>query len=461
MNDDPESTLPSARRLRSSAEKRLVNAASKYALPQSKEDALKLVHELHVHQIELEMQNDELHRAQDELRSSRDRYSLLYDFAPVGYFTLDRQGMILTANLTGASLLNTERSRLIRRSFGGFFEGENYTLFKEMLTRVFLNSEPQTFELLMSKAVKRPLYMHVEALAVEPGEECLIAVVNITARKQAEDALSRAHDELEQRIAERTAELALTVDLQKKEMEERLQTLEKLRESELLLIQQSRMAAMGEMLTNIAHQWRQPLNVMGLLIQQLGMSKDAEELDRELIDHNVAKMMEILRHLSQTIDDFRAFTEPDREKCPFAVNQVIAKTLHLVESLFSTQRISITFDQGADTQLSGHPNEFCQALLNLLINARDALVESKPEKKWIKVCSRSVDGRAVVTVTDNGGGIRNDIIDNIFDPYFTTKSLGKGSGIGLYMSKIIIEKNMGGRLTVSNVAGGAEFRVEV
>ncbi|ABB31021.1 PAS/PAC sensor signal transduction histidine kinase [Geobacter metallireducens RCH3] len=426
-------------------------------VPRTEGDALTLLHELQVHQIELEMQNEELHRSQDELRSSRDRYSLLYDFAPVGYFTLSRNGTILSANLAGATLLNTERSRLIRQNFGRFLDKINSARFKELLDKVFSGNNTHTFELLMSKGLQQPLFVQIEGTTVVPGDECLMAVIDITPRKQAEDNLLRAREELEQRVLERTVELARSIDREKEEMTGRLQAVEELRNKELLLVHQGRMAAMGEMLANIAHQWRQSLNVMGLLIQQLGLFSESDCLDKQLVSVNVAKAMEILKHLSQTIDDFRAFSEPDREKIPFRINQVIKKTLELVGELFTQQGISIQSDFVQDSQVAGFPNEFSQALLNLLLNARDALVADK----WIKVSSRPENGRAVVTITDNGGGIDENIIDKVFDPYFTTKKLGKGSGIGLFMSKNIIERNMGGHLTVRNIKECAEFRIEV
>ncbi|GLI40105.1 PAS domain-containing sensor histidine kinase [Geobacter hydrogenophilus] len=448
--------------LRRGAEKRLKDLPLQGALPKTEEDTLKLLHELQVHQIELEMQNEELHRSQDELRSSRDRYSLLYDFAPIGYFTLSRNGTILSANLAGASLLNRERYRLMGQSFGRFFEGQHYTLFKELLFEVFSNhDEPQTLELLMSKELRQPLFVQIEATTVVPGDECLLAVVNITPRKRAEDELLRAKEELEQRVLDRTVELARSVDQQKKEMTGRLQAVEELRAKELLLVHQSRMAAMGEMLANISHQWRQSLNVMGLLIQQLGLFSESDCLDKQMVDTNVERAMGILNHLSQTIDDFRTLSEPDREKIPFWINEVIEKTLQLVGDFFRDQGISIHCDFVQDSRVAGFPNEFSQALLNLLLNARDALVESKTGDKWIRVSSRPENGRAVITVTDNGGGVDKNIIDKIFDPYFTTKELGKGSGIGLFMSKNIIERSMGGHLTVRNVEGCAEFRIEV
>lgn len=457
---DGPHVLPAAA-LRRSAENRLNDLTLKSVLPKTEADSLKLLHELQVHKIELEMQNEELLRAQEELRSSSDRYSLLYDFAPVSYFTLSRDGMILTANLAGAELVNKERSRLVRQNFGRFLEGSYYKLFKEMLDKVFSCNDTQTYELMLSREVQQPLFVQIEATAIVPGDECLVAVVNITPRKQREDELCRNREELEQRVLERTVELALSIDRQKEEMAGRLQAVEELRNKELLLIHQSRMAAMGEMLTNIAHQWRQSLNVMGLLLQQLGMFNESGCLNKQMLSDNVAKSMVILKHLSQTIDDFRTFSEPDKKKIQFNINPVIEKTLQLVNDLFISQGITVEFGFEADSNVTGFPNEFSQALLNLLLNARDSLIETNQDKKWIKVFTRSENGRAVVTVTDNGGGIKEEIIDKIFDPYFTTKKLGKGSGIGLFMSKMIIERSMEGSLTARNIKGGAEFRIEV
>ena len=245
------------------------------------------------------------------------------------------------------------------------------------------------------------------------------------------------------------------------ETAERIRAMEELREKDQMLIQQSRMAAMGEMLGNIAHQWRQPLNVLGLKVQEIGLSYELGGFSKELLDANIAKAMEILMHLSQTIDDFRDFTAPDKEKSLFRVDQVIAKTVSLIEESFREKGITIEVSTSGEPQINGYPNEYAQVLLNILMNARDAFLEQGTNDARITVRSWTEDGRPVVTITDNAGGIKEDIMDKIFDAYFTTKELGKGTGIGLFMSKTIIEKNMGGRLTVRNVEGGAEFRIEV
>jgi C4-dicarboxylate-specific signal transduction histidine kinase len=244
------------------------------------------------------------------------------------------------------------------------------------------------------------------------------------------------------------------------ETEQRLKTVEELRLKDQMMIQQSRMAAMGEMLNNIAHQWRQPLNLLGLKVQEIGLFFEYGECSKEFLEANIEKAMQILRHLSQTIDDFRDFSSPDKEKSLFMVERVLQKTLSLVEEGFKYRGITIELSSCGEPQINGYPNEYRQVLLNILINAKDAFADEQEDPR-IVVRAWHESGRSVVTITDNAGGIREQELDRIFDAYYTTKELGKGTGIGLFMAKNIIEKNMGGRLTVRNVEGGAEFRIEV
>jgi C4-dicarboxylate-specific signal transduction histidine kinase len=165
--------------------------------------------------------------------------------------------------------------------------------------------------------------------------------------------------------------------------------------------------------------------------------------------------------MSHTIDDFRNFFKIDKEKVTFSVNQVIRKTLALVEESFKEQMVFTVFNSASDPKVVGYPNEYAQVLLNVLINSRDALVGNSIDDARIVIQSFTEAGKSIVTITDNAGGITREIIDRVFDPYFTTKGPDKGTGIGLFMSKTIIEKNMGGSLTVHNAERGAEFRIEL
>lgn len=273
--------------------------------------------------------------------------------------------------------------------------------------------------------------------------------------------LARSHAELEMRVQERTEKLSFALQKLGTETEERIHAVEELTKRERLLIQQSRLAAMGEMLANISHQWRQPLNVLGLKVQELGLTFKFGQLNEELINDNIAKAMEIIQHMSQTINDFQEYLTPNKEKTYFSVEQVVTKTVGLIRDNFKNQNIGIDITVTGDPQISGFPNEYGQVLLNLFMNARDAFIERKTTDPRITVRLWSEDGRSVITVADNAGGIGEEILDRIFDAYFTTKELGKGTGVGLFMSKNIIEQNMGGRLSVQNIDGGAEFKIEV
>lgn len=295
------------------------------------------------------------------------------------------------------------------------------------------------------------------------GQPVGLATVSrdITQRKLVEDALQRAHDELEQRVRERTEELANALHAVQVETAERIEAVEALREQEQMLIQQSRQAAMGEMIGNIAHQWRQPLNNLGLEIQQLLLCYDLGEFDRESLAKGVGNSMELIQHMSRTIDDFRNYFKPDKEKEEFQVVEVINNTMSLLEGCFNHPKIDVEIVAKEKPVIYGYRNEFAQVIFNILVNARDALVDRRVTDPRVTITLSNGHGRAAVTVADNAGGISEEIIGKIFDPYFTTKGPQSGTGVGLFMSKTIIENNMGGRLTVRNCGDGAEFRIEV
>ena len=268
--------------------------------------------------------------------------------------------------------------------------------------------------------------------------------------------VSFALDNIVRETCRQAAERAL-----REETVERLRATETLREKEQMLIQQSRQAAMGEMIGNIAHQWRQPLNTLGLFTQRLGFFYGQPIFNQEFLDTSVAKSMEIIQHMSKTIDDFRNFFKPDKAKGDFNVSDAIKNTLSLLEGNFQNPSIHIEIIENDHPVINGYQNEFTQVLLNILTNARDAIIEREINDARVIITICSEDDCAVVTIADNAGGIPEEIINKVFDPYFTTKGPQLGTGVGLFMSKTIIEKNMGGRLAVRNTATGAEFRIEV
>jgi signal transduction histidine kinase len=230
------------------------------------------------------------------------------------------------------------------------------------------------------------------------------------------------------------------------------------RQHEFLLIQQSRLAAMGEMIGNIAHQWRQPLNALGLLLYNIKDAYQFNTLDAAYLDQAVADGRRMVQKMSTTISDFANFFRPNKEIIVFSALEQIREAIALLESSFQHSNISIHINASQDIKLMGFPNEYSQVLLNLLSNAKEAILahdQTLPGRVDIVLAEQNDQG--CVSVRDNGGGIPADILDRIFEPYFSTK--GKGSGIGLYMSKMIVERNMKGGITAKNIEGGAEFSI--
>jgi len=286
----------------------------------------------------------------------------------------------------------------------------------------------------------------------------------VTERILAETALHEKTVQLEEEIAERQKAQEALVELNTS-LEQRIsETVTQLRQKDDLLIQQNRLAAMGELLNNIAHQWRQPLNNIAVYLQTMQYLQRAGELSDEEMDRDIKAVMEILQYMSQTIDDFRVFFVRDRATVrEFALAPTIAKALSLVTPALTASgiRTELLMDERQELRISGYPNEFAQVLVNILYNARDILVEREVPDPQIEIMVQQEGERVATMIRDNGGGIAEQDLPHIFDPYFTTKGPDKGTGIGLYMSKTIIEKNMGGKLTARNLKNGAEFRIEL
>jgi len=231
--------------------------------------------------------------------------------------------------------------------------------------------------------------------------------------------------------------------------EEKL-TQKKLLEKEHILIQQSKMAAMGEMLANIAHQWRQPLSVISTISTSLITQKEMNmpiETDYEI--KSLDKINKNTQYLSNTINDFKNFFNPNNKENDFIVGDIYKKSLTLVNSEFLNLNINI-IENIEDIKITGLENELIQVLMNILSNAKDALVNSKNKSKLIFVDIIKQSNNIKICIYDNAGGISETIIDKVFEPYFTTKHKSKGTGIGLYMSNEIITKHMNGQIYVLN-----------
>jgi PAS domain S-box-containing protein len=546
---------------------------------QSGDETRRLLHELQVRQIEIEMQNAELQRTREEFELSRNKYAELYELAPVGYFTFDPQGMIREVNLTGARLLGTDRQALVNKSFCSFIpDADGRKLFTDHLQSVLPGEGPQRCELKLTVADGTTICGQIQSISVAAADHMdgylLCSLVDDTQAKLLETEIRNAREYAENIVETVRAPLVvldcelkiLTANLsfydtfkvtpeetighcicalgdgqwdipglrvlfedilpkktvfngyevehdfpgigrkiillnarqifrgkigshiillgmedvtERRRAEERLneknkeieelngsleirivRAVDELRQKDKMLILHDRLGIMGEMIDNLAHQWSEPLNSLGQIVQQVPLYYDSGEF-REFFKENAAKAMELIQKMSETIEEFRDSFRPDKKTVPFSVYQLITRTLCLVEKSFQGQHIGIDLRHEGDPTATGYPNEYSQVLLNILMNARDALVAQEVDGALISIDCFAEEGRSIVTIGDNAGGIPGEILERIFDPYFTTKGPDKGTGIGLFMSKSIIEKNMGGRLTVSNTGSGALFRVEV
>jgi len=216
--------------------------------------------------------------------------------------------------------------------------------------------------------------------------------------------------------------------------------------------EQSKLAAMGEMIGAIAHQWRQPLNSLNINIENLDDDYADGLIDAKFIDDFIHKQTKTIRFMSQTIDDFRNFFRVDKIKRVFSVKKAIESIIYIQNAQLKNHNIEVNIS-GHDFTLETIESEFKQTILNIISNAKDALIENKITHGKIDIILKEPS----IYIQDNAGGIPDEILSRIFEPYFTTKEQGKGTGIGLYMSKMIIENNLNGTLEVENIKDGARF----
>lgn len=231
------------------------------------------------------------------------------------------------------------------------------------------------------------------------------------------------------------------------------------RAKDRLIVQQSRLAAMGEMIEQIAHQWRQPLNTLALLNQHHYVNYKLGKCDDACFDKTHEQIDEHLQYMSKTIDDFRNYYKTDKIKELEDVASLVQDALRLSEVFLKYAKIKISLDLRPTTKVLMAKNEMIQVLMNLIKNAHDALVEQKIANGRISIGVEEIDHHIHIFVEDNAGGIDPYLIAKIFDIYFTTKDPEKGSGLGLHMSKYIIEESFGGTISVQNVPGGARFSI--
>ncbi|MFA5214462.1 sensor histidine kinase [Sulfuricurvum sp.] len=399
--------------------KRLSALAPQNFTALSPEEMQRIFHELQVYQIEFEMQNEELRRTQVELHAERDRYRELYNMAPVGYCTLSKQGLILQANHTAAKLLGVTQSRLIKEPITRFILAEDQDIYYLYHKQFDHSDKSHSCELRMIRNGGVKFWAHLEATdgqATNISEYHLI-ISDITQYVQMREAL---------------------------------------KVNEKIMIAQSQKASMGELISMIGHQWRQPLNTIALINQDIYIKMRLGKLDDESIYSSHEKLDGILQFMSKTIDDFRNFFTPDQPKEEIKIVDALNNALKIIGQCFDNRSIAVHIQNNSKTDFLIHKNSLVQVFMNILNNSKYAIEANDVKPAAIMITINDLHDTTVITLCDNGGGIPETILDKIGQPYFTTKGV-VGTGLGLYISQTIIEKYFAGTLTWYNNPSGACF----
>ncbi len=276
----------------------------------------------------------------------------------------------------------------------------------------------------------------------------IVSVFSITLIILIVENFKKVHIDLEEKVREKTKELEEI----NKNLEKRIKkAVEENRRKDKIMFQQSKLAAMGEMLQNIAHQWRQPLGSISLILQSIKLKNEMNKLTPEFVDKKTDEALLLAENMSKTIDDFKNFFRPDKTKKTLSIKECICHSKQLVSHMLEKYKIKIDVSIKEDITILGYKNELSHVCLNILNNAIDSLKTSDVEDKKILIIVKKEKKGIIISIIDNGGGIKEENLEKIFEPYFTTKLKDKGSGIGLYMAKQIIEKHMGGKIKALNI----------
>lgn len=418
--------------LRRRAEERLKKKKTEDARDMTGTDAFAWVHELQVYQTELEMQNEELKRARQELEESRNKYLELYEFSPIGYFTLDKQGTILEVNLSGAALLGVERGSLVRRRFQLFVETDLRPDFNSFCNRMFGSDAKQTCELRLVKNDTSPLYAYLEGIVMRDGEgdvkQCQIAVVDITKRKHAEKEQVRLKDEL---------------------------------------FHARNLASVGKLAGGVAHNFNNLLTVVmgyaSLLATELKEDDPLRAYAQKIIHSS-----QIAASLTQDLLAFSGKKPVNTQ--PVNMNGMIKETEGILSKLIRENIKFRTALSDKDCVVMADSYQIMHVLMNLATNARDAM----PNGGELKICTDIVEmddafikahgfgetGKYVlISISDTGVGMDEETRLRIFEPFFTTKEVGRGTGLGLASVYGIVKQHNGYIEVESETGNGTTFRI--
>ena len=260
---------------------------------------------------------------------------------------------------------------------------------------------------------------------------------------------------LKKKVAQKTKELENINDTLEKRINHEVK---KNREKDNILFQQSKMASMGEMIANIAHQWRQPLAIINTIVAIINEKNNRGDITQENLTKKLNEIEIKTIYMSQTIEDFLSYFKPNKSRKVFLLHETIDNTLLIINQLISKNNIKLSVNIEKELKLNGFEDEFIQVLIAIITNSVQAFKNQKD--KIILIDATKKNNQIILSISDNAGGISEDIIDKIFEPYFTTKHKSQGTGLGLYMSKMLCENSMDGVLSVENIKDGVKFSVK-
>ncbi len=375
----------------------------------------------------------QLKQSVNDLSSKKEELQAVFDMAANGISILDHNGMFLYANKFFQDLMEYTMEELYTESCISLSAPEYATASETAVQKAIKHGSIQNFRKVCITKSGKHLNASMSLSYLKSRDEIVMITSDITQDIKYQEELKK---QVEIEVAKRTQQYEI-------------------------MCHQSRLAAMGEMIDSIAHQWRQPLNGLGLIVQGLRHISENNMLSKKVIEEIEDEIMEKVSYMSQTIDDFSSFFRISKGKESFDVLNSIEDAIRLIDVQLKSNAIEvkIILENGIPQNVVGFPNEFKQVIMNIVHNAMTAITGNHKKEGFIQIELFFHEGKLNICISDNGGGIDETNIEKIFDPYFTTRE--KGSGIGLYMSKVIIEHHMQGSLNVQNHNEGTMFCIEL
>ncbi len=375
--------------------------------------------------------HSKLNKSLSELTSKKEELQAVFELAANGVSILDRNGKFLYANKFFQNMMGYTMEELYHESCISLSSPKYSRPSQKAVEQAILYGSVEKFKKVC--VTKSGVYLNASMSLsyLKNQDEIVMITSDITEEIEYQDRLKK---QIELEISKRTQQYEI-------------------------LCHQSRLAAMGEMVNAIAHQWRQPLNSLGIIIQSLRHIISAGVIDIDILKEIESDIMEKLNYMSQTIDDFSAFFIVTKREEKFNILDSIKNAIRLIDIQLKNNNIKIEIENELNSNLSatGFLNEFRQVVLNLIHNSMVAIISNSIKNGKITIVIKECKSRLHIDVIDNGGGISKEDMPKIFNPYFSTKE--KGNGIGLYMSKAIVENHMKGVLKVKNIKDGAVFTI--